>query len=63
MDKIKFIYWFDDNIWVGYIEEYPDYQTQGLTLEELQENLKDIYKDINSGVIPSVRKVGEIIIS
>jgi len=29
---------------VGYFEEYPDYMTQGKTLEELKENLLDIYK-------------------
>ena len=47
-------------MWLGYLEEYPDYQTQGETLEDLQENLKDIYQDVTSGVIPNVRHVGNL---
>jgi hypothetical protein len=45
---------------VGYLEEYPDYMTQGKTLKELQENLKDIYKDLTSRKIPGTRRVGEL---
>jgi hypothetical protein len=57
--KIKFIYWKDGDFWLGYMEEYPDYMTQGATLEELQDNLKDLYEDLNSGQITNVRKKGE----
>ena len=56
----KYIYWRDDDMWLGYLEEYPDYITQGKTLDELEENLKDIYKELNSGNIPFVRKVAEL---
>jgi hypothetical protein len=42
MEKIKFVYWQDENMWIGYLEDYPDYRTQGESLEELKENLKDI---------------------
>ncbi len=34
--------------------------TQGETLDELKENLKDIYRELTSGVIPHVRKVSEL---
>jgi len=60
MEKKKYIYWKDDDMWLGYFEEYPDYLTQGKTLEELKENLKDIYRDLSSGAIPCVRKVDEL---
>ena len=60
METTKFVYWQDGNMWVGYLEEFPDYMTQGESLEELKENLRDIYKDVTSGVIPSVRKVAEL---
>jgi len=46
--KQKFIYWQDDNLWIGYLEEFPDYWTQGETLEELKENLKDLWRDLAS---------------
>jgi len=46
--KQKFIYWQDDNLWIGYLEEFPDYWTQGETLEELKENLRDLWQDLAS---------------
>jgi len=60
METKKFVYWQEEKMWVGYMEEYPDYMTQGETLEELKENLKDIYKELSSGAIPHVRKVAEL---
>ncbi len=58
--KIKFLFWQDGSHFLGYLEDYPDYMTQGETIEELKENLKSIYFDIRSGEIPSVISVGEI---
>jgi hypothetical protein len=60
MKRKKYVYWQDDNMWLGYLEEYPDYQTQGESLEELKENLKDIYQELTSGSVPCVRKVAEL---
>jgi hypothetical protein len=60
METTKFIYWQDGDMWLGYLEEYPDYMTQGETLDELKENLKDLYKELTSGVIPCVRKVAAL---
>ncbi|MFC1713684.1 type II toxin-antitoxin system HicB family antitoxin [Candidatus Poribacteria bacterium] len=53
MERIKYTSWQDDDdgMWLGYLEEYPDYMTQGETLEELEENLRDIYNELNSGNI------------
>ncbi|MEW6481821.1 MAG: type II toxin-antitoxin system HicB family antitoxin [bacterium] len=60
MGKVRFTYWQDEDMWLGYLEDYPDYMTQGETLEELEENLKDIYKEVTSGSIPCVRKMAEL---
>jgi len=60
MEKKRYIYWKDDNMWLGYLEEYPDYMTQGETIGDLQDNLRDIYKELESGNIPCVRKVDEL---
>lgn len=49
MTKKKYIYWQDDDMWLGYLEEYPDYWTQGETEEEVRENLVDIYSELTSG--------------
>ncbi len=60
MEKIRFVYWQEEEMWIGYLEEYPDYMTQGNTLDELKENLKDIYKEFKEGTIPNVRRVAEL---
>lgn len=56
----KFVYWIDHEVWVGYLEEFPDYMTQGETFNELKANLKDIYKELTGGLIPNVRHVDEL---
>lgn len=56
----KYVYWQDGGVWLGYLEEYPDYMTQGDTLQDLEENLRDIYRDLTSGEIPAVRRVAEL---
>ena len=61
--KTKYVYWQDDDMWLGYLEEYPDYWTQGETEEELKENLLDIYQELTDGIIPNVRKVAELEVS
>jgi predicted RNase H-like HicB family nuclease len=60
MIKQKYIYWKDDDIWLGYLEEFPDYWTQGETEDELKEYLIDLYKELTSETIPNVRKVAEL---
>ena len=45
---------------MGWLGEYPDYRTQGETMDELKKNLQDIYSGLTSGQIPCVHKVGEL---
>jgi len=61
--KRKYVYWQDDDMWLGYLEEYPDYWTQGETEAELKENLLDIYQDLMGGTITNIRKVAELEVS
>ena len=60
MVKQKYVYWEDDDTWLGYLEEFPDYWAQGETENELKEHLVDLYKKLTSGTIPSVRKMAEL---
>lgn len=60
MEKRKYVYWQEGTMWIGYFEEYPDYMTQGASLEELKEHLRDIYKELTSGTIPHVRRSAEL---
>jgi predicted RNase H-like HicB family nuclease len=49
-------------MWLGYFEEFPDYMTQGVSVGELEENLRDLYRDLTSGEIPGIRKVAELVV-
>jgi hypothetical protein len=60
MGTARFVYWQDDDMCLGYLEEYPDYMTEEKSLEELMESLKDIYDDLTGGAIPYVRRVAEL---
>ena len=62
METKKFVYYQDSDMWVGCLEEYPDYRTQGTTIDELKENLIVIYADVSSGAIPNVRRHGELVV-
>jgi predicted RNase H-like HicB family nuclease len=61
--KRKYVYWQDAEMWLGYLDDYPDYWTQGETETELKENLIDIYVELTRGTIPNVRKVAELEVS
>ena len=49
MKSVKIVHWREaDGMWLGYLENHPLYMTQGETLEELKENLRDIFNDIQA---------------
>ena len=57
----KYTYWQEpDGMFLGYVEDYPDYMTQGSTLAELRANLLDILSDIEGGLVPCVRRSEEL---
>ncbi|MCD6271702.1 MAG: type II toxin-antitoxin system HicB family antitoxin [Deltaproteobacteria bacterium] len=41
--KMSMIYWKSDKFWLGKLLEHPKIMTQGETVEELEENIKDAY--------------------
>ena len=58
--KVRFVYWQDEEFWIGYLSDFPDYRTQGISLQDLKENLIGLYNDLTSGEIPCVRKIDEL---
>ena len=60
MSVARYVHWQDHGMWLGYFEEFPDYLTQGESLEQLQENLRDLYTDLASGEIAGIRRVSEL---
>ena len=62
MLTVKYVHWQEGDAWLGYLVDYPDYWTQGETLDDLLDHLRDLYQDVTSGEIPGIRKVGELVI-
>jgi predicted RNase H-like HicB family nuclease len=51
MTTARIVYWQRGAWWLGYLEEFPDYLTQGESLDDLKEHLADLYRDLTSGVL------------
>jgi predicted RNase H-like HicB family nuclease len=54
------IYWKGEKFWVGKLLEYPDIMTQGKTLKELEENMKEAYRLMTMEDVPKGHKVKEL---
>ncbi len=63
MRTVKFTYWQDGGYYLGFLNDYPDYHTQGMSKEESISNLKDLLSDLESGEVPYVRKVEELVVA
>ena len=60
MSMARYVRWQDGEMWLGYFEQFPDYLTQGESLSALEENLRDLYRDLTGGEIPGIRSVTEL---
>jgi predicted RNase H-like HicB family nuclease len=60
MESLKYVHWQDEEFFLGHFVDYPDYLTQGKSLEELRESLESLYKDLISKEIPYIKKVDEL---
>ena len=58
--KLKMIYWKGERFLLGKLLEHPEIMTQGETLEELEENLKDAYMLMTMEDVPEKHKVKEL---
>jgi hypothetical protein len=63
MATVNIVYWEEGGVWFGYLQEYPDYWTQAESLEDLREQLRNLYRDVTSGSMPGIRKVEELEVS
>ncbi len=63
MRTIKFTSWQDGDFFIGFLNDYPDYLTQGMSREELADNLKSLLIDLESDEIPYLRKVEELLVA
>jgi predicted RNase H-like HicB family nuclease len=45
--KLNMVYWKGEKYWVGKLLEYPEIMTQGETVSELEENIRDAFLLMN----------------
>jgi predicted RNase H-like HicB family nuclease len=60
MKTVGFTYWQDGEFWLGHLDEFPDYTTQGKSLDDLKEHLQDLHRELTNGVIPGARRRAEL---
>lgn len=66
MRTFDYTYWQDpkDGMWLGYMNAYPEYRTEGHSIQELEFMLGDILEAIRDGDLEdtaAVRQVGTLV--
>ena len=46
--QLNYVYRKYEDYYVGHLVEFPEYDTQGKTIDELEEMLKSLYTDLMS---------------
>jgi len=59
--KVKFTYWQEaDGKYLGYLNEFPDHWTQGESLEDLKDHLRDLSELFSDDEFAGVRRESEL---
>lgn len=58
--KLNMVYWKGNKFWVGKLLEYPEIMTQGETIAELEENIKDAYLMMTLEDVPVEHEIKEL---
>ena len=60
--KMTMIYWKGERFWLGKLLEHPEIMSQGRSVRELEENLKDAYRMMVMDDVPEEHKLKPIAI-
>ena len=60
--RLTMVYWKGEKFWLGKLMEHPEIMTQGDTLEELEEDIKDAYRSIVMDDVPGNFQIKEIVV-
>jgi predicted RNase H-like HicB family nuclease len=58
--KLNMVYWKGEKYWVGKLLEYPDIMTQGETITELEENIREAYLLMTMEDVPAEHQIKEL---
>jgi predicted RNase H-like HicB family nuclease len=62
MITVTMVYWKDEQFWLGKLLQHPEVMTQGETVEELEENLRDAYRLMILNDVPADAQVKDLVI-
>ena len=60
--KLTMVYWKSNKFWLGKLVEHPEIMTQGRTLAELEENIKDAYRMMVLEDVPAKHQFKEVVV-
>ena len=63
MRTLEYTFWQDGEYFLGYLNAFPEYETQAYSKMELVENLSSLLVDLESNEVPFVRRVEELVLA
>jgi predicted RNase H-like HicB family nuclease len=58
--KMTLVYWKSKKFWLGKLLEHPEIMTQGRTLEELEQNIREAFLLMALDEVPKEYKIREV---
>ena len=58
--RLKMVYWRGERFWLGKLIDHPEIMSQGETVEELEDNLRDAWREMILDDVPSEYAVKDI---
>lgn len=59
---LKMVFWRGDRYWLGKLVDHPEIMCQGETVEELEANLRDAYREPLLDDVPPGYQVRDIVL-
>ena len=60
--QFTMVYWKGEKFWLGKLLEHPEIMTQGETLEELEDNMRDAYRMMVMEDVPDNYQIKDIVV-
>ncbi|HEX5352821.1 MAG TPA: hypothetical protein VFW60_01950 [Rhodanobacteraceae bacterium] len=57
---LNMVYWRGEHFWLGKLVDHPEIMSQGETLEELEENLRDAWREMLLDDVPPDYQIRDI---
>ena len=57
---LKIVYWKGERFWLGRLVDHPEIMSQGESVEELEENLRDAYRELLLEDLPARYEIKDI---